>query len=62
VAQVFADRSVGAVLVCSSTDTHADLILAAAASKQIFCEKRSTSRSAARAVVPKRSRAPASPA
>ena len=40
VAQVFADRGVGAVLICSSTDTHADLILAAAAaSKQIFCEK-----------------------
>ncbi len=40
VAQVFADRSVGAVLICSSTDTHADLILAAAAAgKQIFCEK-----------------------
>jgi myo-inositol 2-dehydrogenase/D-chiro-inositol 1-dehydrogenase len=40
VAQVFADRSVGVVLICSSTDTHADLILAAAAaSKQIFCEK-----------------------
>ena len=40
VAQVFADRAVGAVLICSSTDTHADLILAAAAAgKQIFCEK-----------------------
>ncbi len=40
VAQVFADRAVGAVLICSSTDTHADLILAAAgAGKQIFCEK-----------------------
>jgi myo-inositol 2-dehydrogenase/D-chiro-inositol 1-dehydrogenase len=40
VAQVFADRGVGAVLICSSTDTHADLILAAAdAGKQIFCEK-----------------------
>ena len=40
VAQVFADDSVGAVLICSSTDTHADLILAAAAAgKQIFCEK-----------------------
>jgi myo-inositol 2-dehydrogenase/D-chiro-inositol 1-dehydrogenase len=39
-AQVFEDRSVGAVLICSSTDTHADLILAAAAAgKQIFCEK-----------------------
>ena len=40
VAQVFADRSIGAVLICSSTDTHADLILAAAAAgKHIFCEK-----------------------
>jgi myo-inositol 2-dehydrogenase/D-chiro-inositol 1-dehydrogenase len=40
VAQVFADRGIGAVLICSSTDTHADLILAAAAAgKQIFCEK-----------------------
>jgi myo-inositol 2-dehydrogenase/D-chiro-inositol 1-dehydrogenase len=40
VAQVFEDRGVGAVLICSSTDTHADLILAAAAAgKQIFCEK-----------------------
>ena len=40
VAQVFEDESVGAVLICSSTDTHADLIQAAAgAGKQIFCEK-----------------------
>jgi myo-inositol 2-dehydrogenase/D-chiro-inositol 1-dehydrogenase len=40
VAQVFADRAIGAVLICSSTDTHADLILAAAAAgKEIFCEK-----------------------
>ena len=39
-AQVFADRAIGAVLICSSTDTHADLILAAAAAgKQVFCEK-----------------------
>jgi myo-inositol 2-dehydrogenase/D-chiro-inositol 1-dehydrogenase len=39
-AQVFADPAVGAVLICSYTDTHADLILAAAAAgKQIFCEK-----------------------
>jgi myo-inositol 2-dehydrogenase/D-chiro-inositol 1-dehydrogenase len=38
--QVFGDRDVGAVLICSYTDTHADLILAAAAAgKQIFCEK-----------------------
>ena len=40
VAQVFEDGGVGAVLICSSTDTHADLIQAAAAArKQIFCEK-----------------------
>ena len=39
-AQVFDDGSIGAVLICSSTDTHADLIQAAAgAGKQIFCEK-----------------------
>ncbi|MEP7182491.1 MAG: inositol 2-dehydrogenase [Betaproteobacteria bacterium] len=36
----FADRAVGAVVIGSSTDTHADLIVrAAAAGKQIFCEK-----------------------
>jgi myo-inositol 2-dehydrogenase / D-chiro-inositol 1-dehydrogenase len=40
VEDVFADKAVGTVLVCSYTDTHADLILAAAAAgKQIFCEK-----------------------
>ena len=39
VAQVFADNAIGAVLICSSTDSPADLILAAAAAgKQIFCE------------------------
>jgi len=39
-AQVFADPKIGAVLICSYTDTHADLILAAAAAgKAIFCEK-----------------------
>ena len=38
--QVFADKDVGVVLICSFTDTHADLMLAAAgAGKQIFCEK-----------------------
>ena len=37
---VFADPEIGAVVVASSTDTHADLILrAAAAGKHIFCEK-----------------------
>ena len=35
-----ADEAVRAVIICSSTDTHADLIQrAAAAGKQIFCEK-----------------------
>ncbi|MEO8738794.1 MAG: inositol 2-dehydrogenase [Casimicrobiaceae bacterium] len=35
-----ADEAIRAVIICSSTDTHADLILrAAAAGKQIFCEK-----------------------
>ncbi len=34
------DRSIDAVLVCTSTDTHADLIeRAAAAGKAVFCEK-----------------------
>ena len=38
--QVFADPAVDAVIIASSTDTHADLILrAAAAGKHIFCEK-----------------------
>jgi myo-inositol 2-dehydrogenase / D-chiro-inositol 1-dehydrogenase len=37
---VFDDRAVAAVAIASSTDTHADLILrAAAAGKAIFCEK-----------------------
>ena len=40
VAQVFDDHAIGAVLICSSTDTHAELIQAAAASgKAMFCEK-----------------------
>lgn len=34
------DKAIDAVLICSSTDTHADLIVAAAkAGKQVFCEK-----------------------
>lgn len=34
------DPAIGAVLICSSTDTHSDLILRAAqAGKHIFCEK-----------------------
>jgi myo-inositol 2-dehydrogenase/D-chiro-inositol 1-dehydrogenase len=39
-AEVFADKAVGAVLIASSTDTHARLAIAAArAGKPIFCEK-----------------------
>jgi len=39
-AGAFADKSIGAVLIASSTDTHADLCIAAAkAGKAIFCEK-----------------------
>jgi myo-inositol 2-dehydrogenase / D-chiro-inositol 1-dehydrogenase len=38
--EVFADKTVDAVAICSSTDTHSDLITrAAAAGKHIFCEK-----------------------
>ncbi|HKE24504.1 MAG TPA: inositol 2-dehydrogenase [Bryobacteraceae bacterium] len=38
--EVLADPSVEAVLICSPTETHADLIVkAACAGKQIFCEK-----------------------
>jgi myo-inositol 2-dehydrogenase/D-chiro-inositol 1-dehydrogenase len=37
---VINDPAIDAVLICSSTDTHADLIVAAAeAGKHIFCEK-----------------------
>ncbi len=37
---IFADPHIDAVLICSSTDTHADLIVKAAeAGKHIFCEK-----------------------
>ena len=40
VASALADKSVGAVLIASSTDTHAGLCIAAAkAGKAIFCEK-----------------------
>jgi myo-inositol 2-dehydrogenase / D-chiro-inositol 1-dehydrogenase len=39
-AAALADKSIGAVLIASSTDTHADLCVAAAkAGKAIFCEK-----------------------
>lgn len=38
--EVIRDPGIDAVLICSSTDTHADLIIAAAeAKKAIFCEK-----------------------
>ena len=38
--QILADPAIEAVLICSSTDTHADLIVRAAqAGKHIFCEK-----------------------
>jgi myo-inositol 2-dehydrogenase/D-chiro-inositol 1-dehydrogenase len=38
--QILADAAIRAVLICSSTDTHADLIVRAAkAGKHIFCEK-----------------------
>jgi len=39
-AAIFADKDIDAVLICSSTATHADLTIAAAkAGKHIFCEK-----------------------
>ena len=39
-AEIFADPSIDAVLLCSSTDTHSELIIRAAeAGKHIFCEK-----------------------
>lgn len=39
-AEVFADSGIDAVLICTPTDTHADLIeQAAQAGKHIFCEK-----------------------
>ena len=38
--QIFADQSIDAILICSATDTHADLIeRAAQAQKHVFCEK-----------------------
>jgi myo-inositol 2-dehydrogenase / D-chiro-inositol 1-dehydrogenase len=40
VEEIFGDKGIEAVAVCSSTDTHADLIIRAAeAGKHIFCEK-----------------------
>ncbi len=39
-AEILADSAIDAVLICSPTDTHADLIVKAAqAGKHIFCEK-----------------------
>jgi len=38
--EILGDKSIAAVLICTSTDTHADLIVRAAkAGKHIFCEK-----------------------
>ena len=38
--ELLGDRSIEAVLICSSTDTHAEMVMkAAAAGKHIFCEK-----------------------
>lgn len=38
--EIFQDSSIDAVLICSSTNTHADLVIGAAlARKHIFCEK-----------------------
>ena len=38
--EVLDDPEIGAVIICSSTDTHADLVSAAAArGKHVFCEK-----------------------
>ncbi len=38
--EIFADKDVDAVFICSSTDTHADYIIKAAnAGKHVFCEK-----------------------
>lgn len=38
--EIFNDKSIDAVFICSSTNTHADFIIrAAAAGKHIFCEK-----------------------
>jgi len=38
--EVMSDRDIDAVVICSSTDTHADMVMAAAAGKKhVFCEK-----------------------
>lgn len=39
-AEIFASKDIDAVLICSSTDTHSELVIQAAnAGKHIFCEK-----------------------
>jgi len=38
--EIFSDPSIEAVLICSSTNTHADFVIEAAkAGKHVFCEK-----------------------
>ncbi len=38
--EIMSDPEIGAVVICSSTDTHADMVMAAAAAgKHVFCEK-----------------------
>ena len=38
--EIFADKKIDVVVIASSTDTHSDLLLkAAAAKKHVFCEK-----------------------
>jgi myo-inositol 2-dehydrogenase/D-chiro-inositol 1-dehydrogenase len=38
--EIMADPAIDAVVICSSTDTHADMVIAAAeAGKHVFCEK-----------------------
>ncbi len=38
--EIMSDKEIDAVVICSSTDTHADLVMAAAAAKKhVFCEK-----------------------
>jgi myo-inositol 2-dehydrogenase/D-chiro-inositol 1-dehydrogenase len=38
--EIMSDKEIDAVVICSSTDTHADMVMAAAAAgKHVFCEK-----------------------
>jgi len=63
VESIFADPAIDAVLIGSSTDTHADLIQRSAkAGKHIFCEKPVDLTSSARASVKKSSKRPEKPA